>query len=67
MKKNMGKLDRVVRLIIAIAVLILSLTTIIPKTFSVLGFIVAAILILTSIFSFCPIYVPFGYCTNKPK
>ncbi len=67
MKKNMGKLDRVVRLIIAIAVLILSVTTIIPQNFRVLGLIVPAILILTSIVRFCPMYLPFGCRTNKSE
>lgn len=67
MKKNIGTLDRIIRLAIAISILILAFTNVIPSNFSILGYTIAILLILTSLIRFCPIYFPFGYRTTKLK
>jgi len=65
MKKNMGTIDRVVRILIAIVIAILYFTHAISGTLAIVLLIVAAVLIVTSIISFCPIYFPFGINTGK--
>ena len=65
MKKNMGIADRVIRLIIVIALLTLYFT---GTVFGLLGtiFIVASVIFtMTSILSFCPIYAALGLKTCK--
>lgn len=65
MKKNMGSLDKSVRVIIAVVVAMLYFTGQISGTVaSILG-ILAIIFILTSLIGTCPLYLPFGLSTKK--
>ena len=64
MKKNVGQLDRNIRLIAGILILSLFFFLEGPiRWISLLGII----LILTSIIRVCPIYLPFGINTRKDK
>ncbi len=65
MKKNMGSADKIIRIIIAIIVAILYYTGIISGTFGIILSILAAVFVLTSVVSFCPLYAPFGIKTCK--
>ena len=65
MKKNMGTLDRIIRLILVAIVLLLYFTDVIGGTLAIILGVVAAIFFLTSLFSFCPLYLPFGISTRK--
>ncbi len=65
MKKNMGMADRAVRILIAVAIAILYFTHQISGTLAIILLAVAGIFILTSLISFCPLYLPFGIRTNK--
>jgi hypothetical protein len=65
MKKNMGMADRAVRILAAVAVAILYFTHQISGTLAIIFLAVAGIFILTSLISFCPLYLPFGIRTNK--
>lgn len=65
MKKNMGSADRIIRLLIAIAITILYFTNTITGTWAVVLLMVAVIFALTSFISFCPLYWPFGIRTTK--
>ena len=67
MKKNMGNLDRVVRIVLALVVIGLYLTDIINGTLAIVLLIFGAVLILTSMVSTCPLYLPFGISTLKTK
>jgi len=67
MKKNMGGTDKAIRLLIAAVIVILAFTKVITGTWAIILFIVAAIMVLTSLISFCPLYLPFGIHTNKTK
>lgn len=60
MKPNMGSKDRMVRLVLAAALLILHFTGMITGTLGWVALIVAAIFILTSFVRFCPIYAIVG-------
>ena len=67
MKKNMGIIDRVVRILVAIVLLILYFTHVISGTLGGILLAVAAILLITSIFAVCPLYVPFKIKTSKKE
>lgn len=65
MKKNMGLADRIIRLLIAIAIAALYFTNTISGTGAIVLLIVAVIFAFTSFISFCPLYWPFGIRTTK--
>jgi hypothetical protein len=67
MKKNMGSTDRIVRLLIAIVVGVLYYTGVLEGTLGLVLLILAAVFVLTSFISFCPLYLPFGISTCKRK
>ena len=69
MKKNMGSVDRVVRILIAIAVAVLFFTGVISGVLGIVLLVLAAVFVLTSFVSFCPIYAIFGMktCAIKEK
>ncbi|GAK33228.1 hypothetical protein JCM17846_20240 [Iodidimonas nitroreducens] len=63
MKKNMGTLDRILRLIAAIALGILVYSGVISGTLAVVLTVVVAVFLLTSLVSFCPLYRLLGQST----
>jgi fatty acid desaturase len=65
MKKNMGSADRIIRVVLAIVIAALYFTHVISGTLALVLLIVVAIFIITSTFSFCPLYLPFGISTKK--
>jgi O-antigen/teichoic acid export membrane protein len=67
MKKNMGSIDKVVRIVLAIVAVILFFTNVVTGTWGIVLLVVAAVFVLTSLFSFCPLYLPFGISTCKKK
>lgn len=67
MKANMGKADRILRLISAIVITVLFLTHAISGIPGYILLAVAGIFIFTSAISFCPLYVPFGVSTCPKK
>lgn len=67
MEKNMGNADRVIRLIIAAVIAILYFTNILTGTVGIILLVLAAVFTLTSVISFCPLYVIFGFKTCPVK
>jgi len=67
MKKNMGSIDKVIRIVIALVIVVLSLTKIVTGTWAIILLILAVIFVATSFISFCPLYLPFGINTGKKK
>ena len=67
MKKNMGSTDKVVRVLVAIAVALLVYIQVVTGTLTYILIAVAAIFVLTSAVSFCPVYSLFGLNTCKVK
>jgi hypothetical protein len=65
MKKNMGSADRIIRWLIAVIFVILYLTKVITGFWGIIMLLVALMFVVTSIFSFCPLYLPFGINTCK--
>ena len=65
MKKNMGTLDKSIRIIVAVIIASLYFTKVISGTFAIVLLIFAAIFIVTSFISFCPLYTVIGLNTRK--
>ena len=65
MKANMGTIDRVVRIIIALVVGVLYYMGVISGTVGLVLMAIAVIFLATSFISFCPLYWPFGISTKK--
>jgi hypothetical protein len=67
MKKNIGNLDKFIRILIAVIIVVLYIAEIVS---GILGFVLlflAGAFILTSFLSFCPLYKLFGLTTRKRK
>lgn len=67
MNKNMGTIDRSVRVILAIVVAVLYLTGHISGIAAIVLGIVAVIFLVTSLIGFCPLYTVLGISTLKKK
>jgi len=67
MKKNMGNTDRIIRIVAAIVVGILSYTGILQGTLAYVLWGLSGIFVLTSFISFCPLYALVGLNTCPVK
>lgn len=67
MKKNIGNIDRLVRIVIALVIDVLYFANVITGTLAFVLLAFALILIVTGIFRFCPLYLPFGISTIRRK
>jgi hypothetical protein len=67
MKKNMGTIDKVIRILVAVVVVILFLTNIISGTLAYILLALSVVFVLTSLLGFCPLYLPFGLSTKKKE
>ena len=67
MKKNLGNVDRILRIAYAVVVAILFFTKVISGGTGIILLIVGGILALTSLVSFCPIYWAFGWKSSKKE
>lgn len=65
MKKNMGSTDRLIRILIALAIGMLYITDQITGTTAIILGVVFVIFVATSLMSFCPLYWPFNLSTKK--
>lgn len=67
MKKNMGNVDRVLRVVFAVLVVVLYFSGIIDGTLAIVLSVVGGIFLLTSFVGFCPIYAVVGLNTCPAK
>jgi uncharacterized membrane protein YobD (UPF0266 family) len=65
MKKNMGTVDSIIRILIAAVIITLYVTNVITGTMAIVLFALAIVFILTGFIRFCPLYLPFGINTCK--
>ena len=63
----MGVSDRIIRIVLASIVAVLYVSDVITGTLGIVLLVLAAIFVLTSLISFCPLYLPFGIKTRKSK
>jgi len=65
MKKNMGTADRVVRVVVALAIIALFAVGRVTGTAAVVLGIVVFLLLVTGLSGVCPAYMPFHFSTKK--
>ncbi len=64
MKKNMGTIDRGIRIVIALTVGVLYFMGQISGTAAIILGVLAVVFVLTSLVGTCPLYLPFSLSTR---
>jgi uncharacterized membrane protein len=64
MKKNVGSLDRIIRIAIAVVVGLLIVTGQLTGVLAIILGVLAVVFVATSVISFCPLYALFGISTG---
>lgn len=67
MKKNMGTTDKIIRLLLAAIFAGLYFTNTVTGTTGIVLLVLAAVFVLTSLISFCPLYPLVGINTCPAK
>lgn len=67
MKANMGSTDKMIRILIALICIALYAFDVVSGTAGVVVLVVAALMVLTSLVSFCPLYPILGINTCKKQ
>ena len=67
MKKNMGVLDKLMRIALAMVFVVMYATDVVSGTLGYILLALAAVFVLTSAISFCPLYILFGINTSSQK
>jgi hypothetical protein len=67
MRKNMGNVDQIIRFLVAAIIVALYVTEIVSGTFGIVLLLLAGALVLTSLISFCPLYLLLGLSSRKRK
>jgi hypothetical protein len=65
MKQNMGTTDRILRAIGGLVLIILYFANVITGGLGIAALVIAAVLLLTALVGFCPLYVPFRIHTRQ--
>lgn len=60
MKKNMGSIDRIIRIILAAVFAFLYFNGTVTGTWGIVLLVLGAVFLLTSVVSFCPLYTLVG-------
>ena len=67
MKANVGTIDTVVRILIALIVIGLYFMNVITGTPAIVLLVVAGVFLITGLLKFCPLYMILGINTSKKK
>lgn len=67
MKKNMGSMDKGIRILLAVLIAILYFTNQITGAAAIVLGIFAIVFLLTSLVGFCPLYAPLKLSTLKKE
>jgi hypothetical protein len=64
-EKNVGTIDRIVRLVLAVILAALYFTSVVSGTLGIVFLVLAVVFALTAAVSICPLYLPFGLSTRS--
>ncbi|AMC10408.1 hypothetical protein Lupro_03700 [Lutibacter profundi] len=67
MKKNMGSIDKIIRVLVAVVIAVLYWQGIISGTLAIVLLVLGIVFLLTSLINFCPLYTIFGINTSKKE
>jgi hypothetical protein len=65
MKRNMGRIDRLIRTLVAINIILFYVVGFVSGVFAIILLIFAAIFLVTSLFAKCPLYDLLRIHTNS--
>lgn len=65
MKKNMGKADKMLRMVVALVIGMLYINKTISGFLGDILVLLAIVFVITSLIGFCPLYIPFGMNTTE--
>jgi Protein of unknown function (DUF2892) len=65
MKRNLGILDRIIRVALVALVAVLYFTHQLSPVAAVIFGVLAVVFLLTSVVGVCPLYLPFGISTRR--
>ena len=65
MKKNIGNADKLLRILFAVAIIVLYYTNVISGMLAIILMAVGIILLVTVLANFCPLYTIFGINTGN--
>lgn len=65
MKKNMGSLDSMIRIIVAAVIAMLFYLQVLTGTWAIVLGAFAIIMVITSLVGICPLYMLFGISTKR--
>ena len=65
MQKNMGTVDRTIRVVLALLIAVLYFTGSITGTAAIILGIIAVVMLITGFVGVCPAYLPFKISTKK--
>jgi hypothetical protein len=65
MKANLGTIDKIIRIAVAVLIAILYFTHVITGTLGIVLLVAAGVFVLTSLISFCPLYAIFVWSSSK--
>jgi len=63
----MGPVDKVIRVLVAVIIVVLYFTHVVSGTLAVILLILAGVFVVTSLLGICPLYLPFGLSTRKKE
>jgi hypothetical protein len=65
MKKNESNLDRIIRVVFGVVLVLLYVFNVVAGTVGVVSLVLGAILLITGVIGFCPLYSLLKIRTNK--
>jgi len=65
MKKNMGTLDRILRIFLAIVIVFLYVMNAISGTAALILGIISLVFLITGLVGYCPLYSPLHFSTKR--
>lgn len=65
MAPNIGNADRLVRLVLALLIVSVYFSGVLPHITGIILLVIAGILVVTSLVRFCPLYAPFRFNTCR--
>ncbi len=65
MKKNMGSLDRIIRVVLAVVFGYLYFTGTVSGVLGIILLVLGVVFLVTSLIGTCPLYIPFKFSTDK--
>jgi hypothetical protein len=67
MSFNVGTVDRVIRIVLGIGLIVLAYFHIVTGTLAIVAYVVAAIALVTGLIRFCPAWALFGINTSTTR